>query len=136
MLGYMAENVLSGDCDIVAPGDLDGLIGDGWTLVDVRTEAEHAAGAIPGSVNIPRRLASGPPRRSRRPSPRRVLRGGPARPHRHRVDARAGYRGPQSRRRIPDLDRMGQIAGRTPGSVATEVLTSPGRTHRVPLGVW
>ena len=53
MLGYMAENVLSGDCDIVAPGELDGLIGDGWTLIDVRTEAEHAAGAIPGSVNIP-----------------------------------------------------------------------------------
>ena len=53
MLGYMAENVLSGDCDIVAPGDLDGLIDAGWTLVDVRTEAEHAAGAIPGSVNIP-----------------------------------------------------------------------------------
>jgi len=53
MLGYMAENVLSGDCDIVAPADLDGLIGDGWTLVDVRTETEHTAGAIPGSVNIP-----------------------------------------------------------------------------------
>jgi rhodanese-related sulfurtransferase len=53
MLGYMAENVLSGDCDIVAPGELDGLIGDGWTLIDVRSQAEHAAGAIPGSVNIP-----------------------------------------------------------------------------------
>ena len=53
MLGYMAENVLSGDCDIVAPDELDGLIDAGWTLVDVRTEAEHAAGAIPGSVSIP-----------------------------------------------------------------------------------
>ena len=53
MLGYMAENVLSGDCDIVAPAELDGLISDGWTLIDVRTEAEHAAGAIPGSTNIP-----------------------------------------------------------------------------------
>ena len=53
MLGYMAENVLSGDCDIVAPGELDSLIGDGWTLVDVRTPAEHLAGTIPGSVNIP-----------------------------------------------------------------------------------
>ena len=53
MLGYMAENVLSGDCDIVAPSELDGLISGGWTLIDVRTEAEHAAGAIPGSMNIP-----------------------------------------------------------------------------------
>ena len=26
---------------------------EGWTLLDVRTEAEHAAGAIPGSVNVP-----------------------------------------------------------------------------------
>jgi NADPH-dependent 2,4-dienoyl-CoA reductase/sulfur reductase-like enzyme/rhodanese-related sulfurtransferase len=53
MLGYMAENVLSGDCDIAAPDDLAGLIDAGWTVVDVRTEAEHAAGALPGSLNIP-----------------------------------------------------------------------------------
>ena len=27
--------------------------GDGWTLVDVRTEGEFARGTIPGAVNIP-----------------------------------------------------------------------------------
>jgi rhodanese-related sulfurtransferase len=49
----MAENVLSGDCDIVDPRELDDLVAQGWILMDVRTEAEHAAGAIPGSINVP-----------------------------------------------------------------------------------
>jgi NADPH-dependent 2,4-dienoyl-CoA reductase/sulfur reductase-like enzyme/rhodanese-related sulfurtransferase len=53
MLGYMAENVLSGDCNVVDPHDLDGLVTQGWTLVDVRTAAEHAEGAIAGSINVP-----------------------------------------------------------------------------------
>ena len=53
MLGYMAENVLSGDCDIVDPLELEELIAEGWRLVDVRSADEHAAGAIPGSVNVP-----------------------------------------------------------------------------------
>ncbi len=53
LLGYMAENVLSGDCDIVAPDELDELVDQGWQVIDVRTDKEHAAGAIPGSVNIP-----------------------------------------------------------------------------------
>ena len=53
MLGYMAENVLSGDCDIVDPNELPALVSQGWTLMDVRTAEEHAAGAIPGSINVP-----------------------------------------------------------------------------------
>src|ERR1019366_2081812 len=53
LLGYMAENVLSGDCDVVGPAELEQLVEQGWPLVDVRTAEEHAAGAIEGSVNLP-----------------------------------------------------------------------------------
>jgi rhodanese-related sulfurtransferase len=53
MLGYMIENVRSGDCDVVDPAELRRLVTDGWQVVDVRSPAEHAAGAIPGSRNVP-----------------------------------------------------------------------------------
>jgi len=53
LLGYMAGNVLSGECDVVAPHDIDSLVKRGWTLLDVRTREEHDAGAITGSVNMP-----------------------------------------------------------------------------------
>ena len=53
LLGYMAENVLSGDCDIVDPDELEGLVAQGWQVIDVRTAEEHEAGAIPGSENVP-----------------------------------------------------------------------------------
>lgn len=53
LLGYMAENILSGDCDVVAPDELAGLIEAGWGLVDVRTAGEHERGAIEGSTNVP-----------------------------------------------------------------------------------
>jgi rhodanese-related sulfurtransferase len=53
MLGYMAENVMSGACDVVRPDALAGLVTDGWRIIDVRTAAEHLAGAIPGSVSMP-----------------------------------------------------------------------------------
>ena len=53
LLGYMAENILSGDCDVVAPDDLAGLVEDGWSVVDVRTAEEHEHGAIEGSINVP-----------------------------------------------------------------------------------
>lgn len=53
LLGYMAENVISGSCDVVDALELDGLTADGWIVVDVRTAAEHDAGAIPGSILIP-----------------------------------------------------------------------------------
>jgi rhodanese-related sulfurtransferase len=53
MLGYMAENVLSGDCDVVEPNEVAELVASGWTLLDVRTEREHGAGSIPASRNVP-----------------------------------------------------------------------------------
>jgi len=53
MLGYMAENLMSGECDVVEAYEVEDLLAGGWTLVDVRTEAEYAAGAVPGSVNVP-----------------------------------------------------------------------------------
>lgn len=53
MLGYMAENLMSGECDVVAPGEVATLAAQGWTLLDVRTVTEHHSGAIPGSVNVP-----------------------------------------------------------------------------------
>ncbi len=53
LLGYMAENILSGDCDVVAPDELIGLIESGWSVIDVRTAEEHERGAIEGSMNVP-----------------------------------------------------------------------------------
>jgi len=53
MLGYMAENVRSGACELVSYDELDPLISAGWTLLDVRTEKEYANGAIPGARNVP-----------------------------------------------------------------------------------
>lgn len=53
MLGYMAENILSGECDVIGPDELEDIVGSGWTLLDVRTPTEHRAGSIPGSVNAP-----------------------------------------------------------------------------------
>ena len=53
MLGYMAENLLAGDCDPVEPVDVDALLEAGWTLLDVRTEAEQERGTIPGAVPAP-----------------------------------------------------------------------------------
>jgi len=53
MLGYMAENVLNGDCDVVAADEVAALRAQGWTVLDVRTPGEYASGSIPDSVNAP-----------------------------------------------------------------------------------
>jgi NADPH-dependent 2,4-dienoyl-CoA reductase/sulfur reductase-like enzyme/rhodanese-related sulfurtransferase len=52
-LGYMAENVLSGACDVVRPSEIDALQQAGWSLVDVRSPEEHDQESIPNSTNIP-----------------------------------------------------------------------------------
>ncbi len=53
MLGYMAENARTGECDVVSPDEVDDLVGAGWVPLDVRTAAEHARGALPGGVVAP-----------------------------------------------------------------------------------
>jgi NADPH-dependent 2,4-dienoyl-CoA reductase/sulfur reductase-like enzyme/rhodanese-related sulfurtransferase len=53
MLGYMAENILSGECDVVEPDEVAGLVADGWTLLDVRSQAEFDTGSIPGGTSAP-----------------------------------------------------------------------------------
>jgi NADPH-dependent 2,4-dienoyl-CoA reductase/sulfur reductase-like enzyme/rhodanese-related sulfurtransferase len=53
MLGYMAENVLSGLCDPVQWSELGEYRARGYVVVDVRTAKEFADGHIPDSLNIP-----------------------------------------------------------------------------------
>ncbi len=53
LAGYVAGNLADGTATAVQWHELPGLLQDGWTLVDVRSPAEFAAGAIPGAVNLP-----------------------------------------------------------------------------------
>lgn len=53
MLGYVAENTASGATRTLQWHELDAALEAGAILVDVRAPAEHAAGAIPGAVNVP-----------------------------------------------------------------------------------
>ena len=53
MLGYVAENVLSGITEIAQWSELDNYKSNGYAFVDVRTASEYANGTIPGSINIP-----------------------------------------------------------------------------------
>ena len=52
MAGFVASNVLRGDCPQVYAEDLAATTPAPF-LLDVRAPAEFAAGAVPGSVNIP-----------------------------------------------------------------------------------
>lgn len=53
MLGYIAENLLSGFTENVQWHELAELERKGFYLLDVRTPAEFAAGALPGAINVP-----------------------------------------------------------------------------------
>jgi rhodanese-related sulfurtransferase len=53
MIGYIAENRRTGASDSVQWHELPALRAGGASVIDVRTQAEFAAGHIPGAVNIP-----------------------------------------------------------------------------------
>lgn len=53
MLGYVAENVISGLTQIAQWSELDTYKAAGYTLIDVRSGTEFANGTIPDSINIP-----------------------------------------------------------------------------------
>lgn len=53
MLGYIAENLLSGLEENVQWYELDEYRAEGMAMIDVRSAAEFARGSIPGTVNIP-----------------------------------------------------------------------------------
>jgi NADPH-dependent 2,4-dienoyl-CoA reductase/sulfur reductase-like enzyme/rhodanese-related sulfurtransferase len=52
-VGYVGDNMMAGTTSTVQWHELDDEMAHGATLVDVRTEKENAAGAIPGSICIP-----------------------------------------------------------------------------------
>lgn len=53
ILGYVAENTRSGTTPTLQWHELDDAVHAGAALIDVRSAAEHANGAIPGARNIP-----------------------------------------------------------------------------------
>jgi NADPH-dependent 2,4-dienoyl-CoA reductase/sulfur reductase-like enzyme/peroxiredoxin family protein/rhodanese-related sulfurtransferase/TusA-related sulfurtransferase len=53
MAGFTAGNILAGLTRVFLPGELAERDAAATLLVDVRTGMEHAAGSIPGSINIP-----------------------------------------------------------------------------------
>ncbi|WP_292787942.1 MULTISPECIES: FAD-dependent oxidoreductase [unclassified Microbacterium] len=53
LLGYVAENTRSGTTPTLQWYELDDALHAGAALIDVRSVAEHANGAIPGARNIP-----------------------------------------------------------------------------------
>jgi len=52
-LGYVADNLAGGTTVSIQWHELDHARSAGAVLVDVRSRAEHAAGSIPESINIP-----------------------------------------------------------------------------------
>jgi len=52
MLGYIAENVISGLVETAQWNEIDGFASRGFELIDVRSAGEFARGHIPGAINI------------------------------------------------------------------------------------
>ena len=50
--GYLGNNVFTGKTKTIQWDEIDEYVSAGFTLIDVRTPTEHAAGNIPGSRNI------------------------------------------------------------------------------------
>jgi NADPH-dependent 2,4-dienoyl-CoA reductase/sulfur reductase-like enzyme/rhodanese-related sulfurtransferase len=53
MLGYIAENLISGLIESSQWSQIDDFVSHGFRLIDVRTAAEFGRGSIPGAINIP-----------------------------------------------------------------------------------
>lgn len=53
MLGYVAENILSGLVETVQWSEVDDYRAGGAQFVDVRTPEEFGRGTLPGAINIP-----------------------------------------------------------------------------------
>ena len=53
MLGYIADNIATGQTKLVHWDDVASLQAAGTPIIDVRTAFEHKRGSIPGTTNIP-----------------------------------------------------------------------------------
>ena len=53
MLGYMAENVLTGLTPIAQWSDVQEKVDEGYSILDVRSVGEVNRGTLPGAINIP-----------------------------------------------------------------------------------
>jgi rhodanese-related sulfurtransferase len=53
MLGYIAENMMSGLLKTAQWSQTQELRSAGYQLIDVRTPSEFSAGSIPGAISIP-----------------------------------------------------------------------------------
>ena len=53
MLGYIAENMISGLIESSQWNQIDDYVALGYQLIDVRTAGEYGRGNIPGAINIP-----------------------------------------------------------------------------------
>ena len=53
MLGYIAENMMSGLLETAQWNQINEFEDRGFQLVDVRTASEYAAGSIPGAMSMP-----------------------------------------------------------------------------------